>query len=302
MGTQTFNDWLTGKLYSSRMVLLTLYEARDRILYVEAPPLRKKYMELIGNTEQPVLEAELEVSLLRRRIQLMQSALNRQEPLDSPAIEKELEEEKQKALQDLEGSDRTLHELPQLTQEQRQTMQSQYRQIIRDFHPVMNPNISSLQRELYEKAAQAYKNQDPDSMALIYQMLFEQEEPLTVEIGPREYSPEERRSDYRQIGEILSTDYTLAEKLYGCFSPLEEDLVILDAIQTYESRREALEKEIREIRAGFPFNAEDTLNDPEKREEYLLELRMRALQCKREKAELEEKARQLRDMEADRNG
>ena len=95
MRKQTFYDWLAREVTSSRMALVRLYENRDRLLYVEAPQLRKKYMDVIGVYEEPVLQAELEVSLLRRKVELIQIAINRREPVDLIAIDTQLEKEKQ---------------------------------------------------------------------------------------------------------------------------------------------------------------------------------------------------------------
>ena len=44
MRMQSFGDWLIREVAASRMVLISAYEKRDHLLYVEAPPLRKRYM------------------------------------------------------------------------------------------------------------------------------------------------------------------------------------------------------------------------------------------------------------------
>ena len=96
MRRQTFYNWLQREVSSSRMALVTLYENRDRLLYVEAPPLRKRYMDIFGAVEEPVLEAELEVSLLRRKVEMIQTALNRREPVDLAAIDARLQDERER--------------------------------------------------------------------------------------------------------------------------------------------------------------------------------------------------------------
>ena len=289
MRNQTFYDWLTREVATSRMALIGLYEIRDRILYVEAPPLRKKYMDLIGNTEEAVLQAELEVSLLRRKVEMIQVAINRREPVDLAAIDAKLEEERQQQVSALENADLTLNELPQLTEQEEHTIQRQYREITSAFHPSMNPNLTEAQKELYQKAMEAYKLQDVEAMKIIYDALFSPmdmgEFSITTSRGPS--TPEKRREDYRVIATEFSTDYLLAKKLYDCFVPLEEDLVVMDTLQGYDAQRKQVEEEIAQIRAGFPFNAVATMNDPAKTEEYLAELRIRARNCETEKAALE---------------
>lgn len=62
MRMQSFGDWLIREVAASRMALISAYEKRDHLLYVEAPPLRKRYMDAIGTVEEGVLQAELKGS------------------------------------------------------------------------------------------------------------------------------------------------------------------------------------------------------------------------------------------------
>lgn len=291
MRTQTFYDWLTREVASSRMALIRLYEKRDHILYVEAPPLRKKYMAMIGTIEEPVLQAELEVSLLRRKLELIQTARNRREELDIAALDAQMEQEKAEQIAEVEQRDKTLQELPTLTAQQEHTMQRQYREITSAFHPALNAGLSETQKELYQKAMDAYQMQDTDAMKLIYEELFSPAELSGISLSQESSvpTPEERREAYRNTAAALSTDYSLAKKLYSCFSPLEQDAVMLDSLHGFDEQRRAVEKEISQIKDGFPFNAVPTMQDRAKMEEYVTELRLRAMQCQREKAILERK-------------
>lgn len=296
MRMQSFGDWLIREVAASRMALISAYEKRDHLLYVEAPPLRKRYMDAIGTVEEGVLQAELETALLRRKAELIQIALNRREPVDLKAIEAQLETEKDEKIASMEQADLTLNELPQLTEEQAETLQSQYREIIRNFQPAMNPDISDVQRELYQKALEAYKMQDAAAMQLIYDMLLA---PLNMDgvflpsSVQQNDAAEKQRELFRSVAEGLATDYTLAKELYSCFAPREEDHVIHNALQSYESQRETVLAEIDAIRRGFPFNAQATLSDPAKTKEYLMELQIRIKRCEEERSELERKITEL---------
>lgn len=290
MRNQTFYDWLTREVATSRMALVGLYEKKDKLLYVEAPPLRQRYMETIGIYEESVLAAELEVSMLRRKVEMIQIAINRREPVDMERIDAAIEAEKAQVVSDVEAGDRTLHELPQLSEQEEHTLQRQHREITAAFHPAMNPDITEAQKELYEKAQEAYRLQDVEAMKLIYDMLFAPVDVSTVSLSTDKtpYNAAERREEYREIASALSTDYKLAKQLYPFFMPLEEDSVIRSSLDTYDVQRRTVEEQIASIRAGFPFNAVATLNDKAKTEEYLAELRVRAKRCEIEKAELEQ--------------
>ncbi len=302
MRTQSFYNWLTREVTSSRMALVGLYEQKDKLLYVEAPPLRRRYMEAIGTFEEGVLEAELEVSMLRRKAEMIQIAINRREPVDLQKIEAALEAEKEQKVTELESCDRTLNELPQLNEQEEHTLQRQYREITAAFHPALNPDITDTQKELYEKAQKAYQLQDVEAMKLIYDMLFNPMDSADISLMSDSHIPtvQEMRDDYREFAVALTTDYKLAKKLYPFFLPLEEDAVVRDTLESYDSQRKSVEAEISSIRAGFPFNAVSTLNDKNKVQEYLAELRIRAKQCEAEKAELEQRIEKL--MEGTKDG
>ncbi|MBQ6569962.1 MAG: hypothetical protein IJL87_06875 [Clostridia bacterium] len=299
MRKQSFFSWLGREVVSCRMALIGLYEQRDKLLYVEAPPLRRKYMALIGVHEEKVLEAELEVSMLRRKVELIQIAVNRREPIDLAAIDKIIEAEKAEKINALESEDLTLNEIPQLSEQEQRTLQRQYREITSRFHPEINTHITDTQKELYEKAQIAYKNQDVEQMKLIYDMLFHpvdlSEEEVKFERIEKEKIDETSLEEefFHDYAAELSTDYKLAKRLYEFFLPLEEEAVIRSSIEEYKAQKEDAEREIIKIKAGFPFNAADTLKDENKTEEYLAELRVRARRCEEEKSELENKIQML---------
>lgn len=295
MRVQTFYDWLQREVRSSRMALVKLYESRDHLLYVEAPPLRKKYMEIFGSVEESVLEQELEVTLLEKKAEMIQTAVNRREKIDLAEIEKKMEAEKAARVSAVESADKTLNELPVLSEQDQHTLQRQYREITSNFHPAMNPDITDVQKELYQKAVEAYKMQDVEAMKLIYESLFSPGEGMGIsfEKSTEESTPEERRAEYREYVQTLSTDYFLAKELYQHFVPLEEDQVVLDTLEKYNWKRKKVEEEIRNIREGFPFNAVSTMNDKTKTQDYLAELRVRANRCAEEKEELEKRISKL---------
>jgi hypothetical protein len=252
MREQSFYRWLMDEAVTARVALLGLYEQRDKLLYVQAPQLRKEYMEKIGAVEEDVLQAELETAMLRRKLELVQIALNRREPVDLAGIEEKLEQEKAQRLQELEGEDITLAEMPLLSAEEAQTLQQQYKEITEAFHPAVNPNITQTQKELYTKAVEAYQAQDAQAMNLIYELLFPAMGmggiKLSFDVTTREKTEEDVRKEYGALALELSADYRLAKELYGCFRPLEEDVVVRDKLNEYTAQRKALEEQIAEIR------------------------------------------------------
>lgn len=292
MREQSFYDWLAGEVISSRKALINLYENRDRILYIEAPALRKQYMSIFGEVENTVLHSELETALLRRKVELIQTAINRREIIDLEKIDEQLEKEREQLLSELEQKDETLNELPQLTDDQKYTLEKLYKEIISSFHPALNNDLTDTQKELYQKALNAFRMQDVDAMRIIYDCLFERGEVVVSTAENMEIS-EDKRAEYKTMAVSLSTDYTLAKKLYPFFAPLEDDIIVLNAISDCNQKIKAIDEEIVRIRSGFPFNAVETMNNKEKTEEYMAELRIRLRRSEAEKHELDEKIRNL---------
>lgn len=101
---QTYSKWLEKEVMAIKYALLVVLEKRDKLLYVEEPALREEYMQKIGVYEEQVLKAELEVNLTEKKKQLIQTAINRREPVDLEAIEKQLEEERKEQLGQLNQS------------------------------------------------------------------------------------------------------------------------------------------------------------------------------------------------------
>lgn len=124
MREQSFYDWLMNEVASSRRALIGLYEQRDKLLYIEAPPLRKRYMETIGVYEEDVLQAELDVAMLRRKAEMIQILVNQRLPVDLRDIDAAIEAEREQTVSELEASDRTLYEFPQLSEQEKHTLQS----------------------------------------------------------------------------------------------------------------------------------------------------------------------------------
>ena len=301
MRMQNFNTMLFAEIQAGRMAVVALLQERDRLKYVDAPPLRKKYMERIGNEERKVLEEELEVSLLRRKAELLQIAANRQEKPDMEELEARLSEERRRLLGELENADATMNELPELSEEDAKALSELYKEIVRDFHPAVHRDLTEPERELFDRAAEAYRHQDLEAMRLVHDILYKSTEELELALSfsvgeGKKVTPEKVREMYLEEAGELTTDYTLAKTLYSAFCPTEEDSVVLERVGDMNKKRRELMDEIDSIRAGFPFNAAETMNDPEKTQEYLLELKVRAKMCVRERERLEGRIARLTEV------
>lgn len=282
MSKHTFTLWLSSEVIAAKCALLAVYEQRDKMAYIERPQLEQEYMEKIGNYEQTVIKEELECELLRKKQNMVQAAINRREPIDEAAIDAELEEERQKMLEEVgEG---TGH-FGVCTDEEREELQKLYHRIVKDFHPQTHPELTAVHKQLFKKAQEAYRHSNLAALQLIYEMLTGTEDDgpelqLSFELLVGENSGEETA-----VGAANTTDYTLAAELYSNFQPTADEAVIHEEWARYRHMTKEAMKEVKEMRTQFPHNAAEMLSQPDKIEAYREDLayRLRAATEERER-------------------
>lgn len=267
---QTYLKWLGKEVVAAKYALLVALEKRDNLLYIEEPELKEEYMQKIGMYEEQVLKLELEVSLQEKKKMLIQAAINRREPVDLEAIEKQLDEERASQLNRLNETYKAgVRQNEILTVEEKEELQSLYKEIVSEFHPQVRSDMTENEKYLYEKALDAYKRQNLEELRLIHDMLFSSEtEGLPMEISEIEAEDAEAEA-LKEIAKEMLEDYSLAAELYPCFEVLEEDAVLHSTKTKYENMQVGIISEIEGIVNRFPFIAKDTLRDEAKLKAYL---------------------------------
>ena len=266
---QTYLNWLGKEVIAAKYALLVALEKRDHLVYIEEAELKEEYMQKIGMYEEQVLKLELEVSLQEKKKQMIQAVINRREPIDLDAIEKQLEEERSNQLKRLNETYKAgEHEKERLTAEEKEELQNLYKEIVRVFHPQVNNEMTDMQKSLYQKALEAYKRQNLEELRLIYDMLFSEDTEGLIET-PEIVSEDTETEEIKEIAKELMEDYSLAAELYPCFEMLEEDAVLHSAKTKYEDMQAAIVAEIEGILNRFPFIAKETLRDGVKLKIYL---------------------------------
>ena len=258
MGEQTFTRCLLKEMESARDAVLSLLITRDELLYVKAPALRSEYMDCIGEYEQQVLEAELEMTLLQKKLALIRAKCNRREAINSEELEGQIAADREKLIAEAEKTDLTRDEMPQLTEEEQQTLQTDYHMIVRAFHPETHTDLTQTERELYEKACDAYKRQDVQSMEIIRDALLPSEEELqmllklSLSASPQDDETERMEAERRSLN-AYSTDYSLASKLFQSYEPSPEECALIAKTERFKEQRMEVEQEISAIKASFQF-------------------------------------------------
>lgn len=287
MSKHTFTLWLHSEVASTRCALLTLYEQRDKLRYIEGPRLEKEYMDKVGTYEETVIKEEIECELLQKKQQMIQTAINRREPIDEAAIDAELENQRQQMIQEAAGP-AAPQEYAELSGEQSDELQELYRDIVKNFHPQMHSELTEAHRQLFQKAQEAYRRRDLAALKLIHEMLYStQEDGLALEslLESLTGSKAEEATEEIAPNRDYATDYSLAAMIYCGFKPTNEEAAIQEEWTRYRQMTDSVMKEMDDMRLQFPYTASDMLSDPAKIEAYKEELahRLRTATTERER-------------------
>lgn len=280
MSKHTFTLWLRDEVTSARCALLALYEQRDKLQYIDGPQLEREYMDKVGDYEQTVIREEMECELLQKKKQLIQTAINRREPIDEASIDAQLEKLRQQMFREAAGSE--AQEYAELSDEQGDELQQLYRDIVENFHPQMHPELTEVHHRLFQKAQEAYKCRDLAALRLVHEMLHRTQEEggLMLELLISSGADEEEAQ-----GRDYETDYSLAAVIYSAFKPTNEEAVVQEERARYRQMTDGVMKEMEDMRLRFPYTASDMLSDPAEIEAYREELaqRLRAAVAERER-------------------
>lgn len=295
MRRHSFISWLRNELASASCALLTLYLQRDRLLYVEGPQLEREYMRAVGEQEETVIRAEIESALLRKKQNMLQTAINRREAIDEAAIDAQLELERQAMLKEAAGS-AAPGEYAQLTSEQAALLQKLYGEIVRGFHPQAHPQSTEVQRQLFMNAQEAYRRNDLEALRLIHELLQSTlGEALPIEL--REGEAVQSAAVEASI-EDETVDYALAGQIFAAFVPTDAELALREECARYRQSAAQVMQDMARTRAEFPYTAAEMLSSPEKTQAYRDELAHRMFEARAECARREEEIREMLQREA----
>ncbi len=288
MGKEQFTDWLFQEIVSAQMDLLCSYEQLEDLRSVQAPRLQQEYMIKFGPFEEQVLECELEALLLQKKLELIQRKLNRREPVDLEEIEQTLATARTELMQKLETKRLKWTQRPALSDNDLQQLQAVFHRILHSFQPQLHPDLTQTERQLYDKALQAYRNQDLTQLLLIQELLFEDniqaafEPKYPQKDGPECCEDTNCFASSTQEEPEVESDFSLAQMLYPYFIPLEQELILNDALQKLQSQQAAVQEEIDQMLNSFPMNIRPVLEDPDKAAAGLEQLQQRLLNAQQQ--------------------
>lgn len=243
-----------------RVELSMIVLERDTLVFVECKNIEMIYMLNLGHLEVKAYELECKCLRLRKKIELIQAKLNRQEKINLKEIEDNLEKEFIEYEQKLNEHVKKLSEaidwknLDVLSMESIKEIKKLYRSIIKKLHPDLNPNITKENLGLFDKAVKAYENSDLDTLKLI-EMIIADKDSISSLSSLGELEREKNR-----LEKTLKTVRNSIEEIkigypYNLKSIIEDEV----EINNWKNKLEKIIDEYRELVADYEIKIQNML-------------------------------------------
>lgn len=160
-----------------RTELSMLFLERDELLYQECKNIEMAYMLAVGAMEYKAFELECKIRRQKRKAELIQTKINRQEKITisqiDNALDKEFSEYQAMLNEQVEKMNAAIERSHGriLTNVENQEIKKLYRTIVKALHPDLHPEITEAQRQLFFNAVEAYEHGDLDSLRVISTMV-----------------------------------------------------------------------------------------------------------------------------------
>ncbi|MDR1896506.1 MAG: hypothetical protein LBR10_06930 [Prevotellaceae bacterium] len=201
---------------------------KDCLLEWGKPQLEALYTIKIGNRQLDLLKLRLEVKRIKKMTELAVACLNRNEPVNWDKIEETvdmgLEKDYEEILTEASRVEHANYLLSNLASPERSVeLRKLYRQLAKELHPDVNPDLTENQKNLWHAVRRAYEQGDLESL--------------------------------RALSVMAQDVESYAEKLSAADFQLQIELL--------KAGIEKLLAEIKQIRSDFPFNIEKELRNEE---------------------------------------
>lgn len=211
---------------------ISLLNDKGVLLNWGKPQLEALYSTKIGIYQVQRLQLQLRIKALKRKIELVYGAINRNEDFNITEIElqvaTELAEAELKIMNEINGIEKAKALLTNLdTPERSAALRKLFKQLAKQLHPDVNPALTAQQQEIWYKIKDAYECGDLERLKAL-EVVYEKE--------------------IKQLKNELSA--ISEEQLTLRIATLKEGIKLLD-------------HELSELKKQFPFTISEQLKDDE---------------------------------------
>lgn len=211
---------LIKEIEELKIQIATLIEERDQLFYHDCKLIKADYMSNIGVLEYKVYEFQMKYLRLKRKLELYQVYINKQEIPNETQIETQLETEYQEYEQKIKDMyDDIQNSLASLTgkvlsEEDSAEIKRLYRILVKKLHPDLNPNYNDETKKLFFKVEYAYQNGDLKTLQNIL-LLIEDIDTNKDELEIGEL--EELKKKKKKLLVIIEDLYSAIDKIKNSF-------------------------------------------------------------------------------------
>ncbi len=141
--------------------IANLYEEKDELLYHTCKIIETEYMSKVGVLEYKLYEFQCKILRLKRKIELYQININRQEVPNEKEIEEKLDAEYKEYEKKLNKMSNDIQEALDrkncsfLSEEDGKELKNIYRRLIKKLHPDLNKESSEKNKNLFLQVTRA---------------------------------------------------------------------------------------------------------------------------------------------------
>lgn len=207
--------------YESLLEALPLAEAeKEHLVGHTLPLLNAKYLQSVGEARLELLNIQLEAFMLRRKMEMIRAAINRDSPVLIEVIDTLIEAEVKEQREKIERDAKQLQDaltfvnLKPLDDKDAAELKNLYHALARLLHPDLHPDLAESQRELWFQVSEAYQQGDLERMRVLWIIAQDGELPvqLTASSGLIELN---KRINYLQM--VLDRTLEAIEKIKTSF-------------------------------------------------------------------------------------
>lgn len=230
---------LKEELEEKKNILSDLLLQKDELQFIICKNIETDYMLKVGYLEMKVYKADCKLRRIKRKLELIQARINREEEIDLASIESILDAEFEEYQKNIDMLIKNIREAvsksmcPKLSEEDNKLLRNLYYKIVKALHPDLHPDNTEKQLKFFYRANLAYENGDLVTLKIIWELI---------------------------------SNNNLPENSDDSIDQLKE------SINYYEKMIVKTKEDIEKIKTNYPYTMQDLLNDEEKLNSYKQQL------------------------------